>query len=119
MFPVHRSQGLAATDPSSLEPAGPLWQRVPTRDENGDPLADFMMLVPRLKRRSAEQQHDVLARINRVLLSYQSSVVFAELNLRTNLLWVSIRPRLGLCLELPAAIKVMVPEALLVGPYWR
>lgn len=119
MLPVHLAKGLAGTDPSPLEPAGPLWQRVPTRDENGAPLADFMMLVPRLKQRSSEQQRDVLARINRVLLSYQSSVVFAELNLRTNLLWVSIRPRLGLCLELPAAIHALVPEALLVGPYWR
>jgi hypothetical protein len=39
--------------------------------------------------------------------------------MRTNLLWVSIRPRPGLTLEIPAAIKTLVPEALLLAPYWR
>lgn len=97
-------------------PAEPLWRRAPTRDEEGRPLCDFMMLIPQLKRQTAGYQQDVMARINRVLLSYQSSVVFADLNLRLNLLWVSVRPRRGLCLELPAAVKLLVPEALLVAP---
>jgi hypothetical protein len=37
------------------------------------------------------------------------------MNLKLNALWVTVRPIPGICLELPAAIKMQVPEALLVG----
>jgi hypothetical protein len=41
--------------------------------------------------------------------------VFADMNLRLNVLWVTVRPIPGICLELPAALKTRVPEAMLVA----
>ena len=102
-----------------FHPDEPLWRRVPSRDENGHLLADFRMLIPGLRDKSGLRQQHTLRIINAVLRHYDSWVVFADLNLRTNLLWVSIRPRPGLTLEIPAAIKTLVPEALLLAPYWR
>lgn len=109
-----------ATDASlirtlGLAPAEPLWKRAPARDDAGRPLSDFMMLIPRLSSRSHGEIHSTIAEIDSVLRLYGRFVVFADLNLRLNLLWVSVRPQPGICLELPAAIKHRVPEALLVG----
>lgn len=56
-----------------------------------------------------------IGEIQAVLDHYRRVVVFADLNLRLNVLWVSVRPVPGICLELPAAIKYRVPEAMLVG----
>jgi hypothetical protein len=50
-----------------------------------------------------------------VLARYGDAVVFADVNLRLNTLWVTVRPIPGICLELPAALKHRVPEALLVA----
>ncbi|MEY2342381.1 hypothetical protein AB4090_09770 [Acidithiobacillus sp. IBUN Pt1247-S3] len=102
-----------------LEADGPLWQRVPIRDEYGHLLADFRMLFPGLRRHSRERQIHTLRLVGGVLQRYQKWVVFADLNLRMNLLWVSIRARPGLTVEIPAAILEEVPEARLLAPYWR
>ena len=56
-----------------------------------------------------------LQAIGEVLHYYRDAVVFADLNLRINVLWVTVRPVPGICLELPAALKVRVPEAMLVA----
>lgn len=96
-------------------PAEPLWQRVPTRDEAGRALSDFMMIIPRLRDKPHAALTLTVARIEQVLLAYRESVVFADLNLALNVLWVSVRPVPGICLELPTAIKLRVPEALLVS----
>lgn len=92
----------------------PLYERVPTRDEFGQRLSDFMMLFPGLRERPAHQLADTLGRIQAVLGQY-AEVVFADLNVRLNLLWVSVRPKPGVILEISGAIKFYVPEALLVG----
>jgi hypothetical protein len=42
-------------------------------------------------------------------------VVFAEFNLKLNLLWVSIRPVHGIRFEIAGAIQQHVPEARLVS----
>jgi hypothetical protein len=42
-------------------------------------------------------------------------VVFADLNLPLNLLWVSVRPRRGVILEISASIRLCEPAAVLVG----
>ena len=104
---------------ADLQPDEPLWKRVPSRDDAGHLLADFRMIFPGLRQKSGIRQQHTLRIINAVLHHYGSWVVFADLNMRTNLLWVSIRPRPGLTLEIPAAIKTLVPEALLLAPYWR
>lgn len=98
-----------------LQPAAPLWQRVPTHDEHGHPLSDFMMLIPRLSRRSRRYQQVVIAELETVLAGFATLVVFVDLNFKLNLLWVSVRPRPGICLELPLAIQARVPEARLVA----
>lgn len=100
---------------SSLQPAEPLWKRAPTRDEDGVALSDFMMIIPRLRDKPRHVLESTVQRIEDVLRCYQKSVVFADLNLGLNVLWVSVRPVPGICLELPTAIKLQVPEALLVS----
>lgn len=99
----------------AFQPIEPLWQRLPRRDQHGQRLADFMMLIPGLKRRSEHEIRQRLQAIHDVLESYGDVVAFVEMNLRINTLWVSVQARPGLCLEIPAAIKCAVPEALLVG----
>lgn len=99
----------------AFQPIEPLWRRLPSRDERGRRLADFMMLIPGLKRRSEAEIRQRLQAIHEVLEDYREVIAFVEMNLRINTLWVSLQARPGLCLEIPAAIKCAVPEALLVG----
>jgi hypothetical protein len=98
-----------------MEPAEPLWKRVPTRSDDGERLTDFMMIIPGLRSKPEHRIRDTLDRIQLVFDCYHPVVVFAELNLSLNILWVSVRPRPGICLELATALKVKVPEALLVA----
>ena len=97
-----------------LERDMPLWQIVPTRDENGRPLSDFMMLIPGLRKKSRSYIENTLRNIQAVLSHYQE-VVFANLNLPINVLWVSLKNKPGLILEVAAAIQLCVPEAVLVA----
>ena len=106
--------GLAPV-PRALCPAEPLWKRVPTRGDDGRPLSDFMMLIPKLGERPKGDCARAVERIQRVLERYHHAVVFADLNLRLNVLWISIKPIPGMVLELATAIKLAVPEALLVA----
>jgi len=98
-----------------LEGACPLYERVPTRDESGHLLSDFMMLFPGLRDRPAPECQAIAARVNRILRDFPE-VVFADLNLKLNLLWVSVRARPGVILDIACCVKFHVPEALLVGP---
>ena len=100
---------------SGVTPAEPLWKRVPTRDENGVLLADFLMLIPRLGKQGQAHIARTVERLEYVLHRYHEHIVFADLNLRLNTLWISLRPRHGLCLEIAACIKLHVPEAVLVA----
>jgi len=105
-----------------LLPAEPLWKRAPGRDEEGRALSDFMMIIPGLCRQSTDYVQNTLFEIEKVLKLYGSAVVFAEMNLKINTLWVTVRPVPGICLELPAVLKYRVPEALLVAhkpPHYR
>ncbi len=104
--------GLRATE---LRAAEPLWNHVPTSDNDGQRLSDFMMLIPKLREQPQSHIQHVLKQIEEVLEFYKHAVVFADLNLRLNVLWVSVKPVPGICLELPAAILDRVPEARLVG----
>ena len=100
---------------AQLSPAEPLWQRAPTHDAEGQRLSDFMMLIPKLGRRSQHHINQTLDRLQEIIDFYQQAIVFVDLNLRLNVLWVSVKPIPGICLELPAAIKSRVPEALLIS----
>jgi len=100
---------------SRLFPNEPLWKRAPTRDGDGRPLTDFMMIIPKLRQHPEPSLRQRIARIQAVLTHYGEHVVFADLNLHLNVLWVSVTPSPGICLEIAAMIKGQVPEALLVG----
>ena len=106
----------ALTMVSGTLPGVPLWQVAPTRDIAGRRLTDFMMLIPRLRSRPIVEIERASREIQAVLALHQD-VVFADLNLKLNLLWVSLRPRQGAISELVAAIRLRVPEAVLVGHY--
>ena len=98
----------------SIEVNQPLYQRVPARDEQGRPFSDFMVLIPGLRERPGREFAARLACLQAVLVSF-SEVVFVDLNVPLNLLWVSVRPRPGVILELFGAVKLHLPEAKLVG----
>jgi len=111
---IHASTTLTVS--STSVPGLPLWQLVPTRDSAGRRLTDFMMLIPRLRSRPPAEIERASSEIQFVLALHQD-VVFADLNLKLNLLWVSLRPRQGAISELVAAIRLRVPEAVLVAHY--
>jgi len=95
--------------------AEPLWQLAPARSAQGRPVADFMMLIPRLRHRGpafAEHAAQVLQAICR---RFDDQVYFADLNLRTGAIWVSVAARPGLCREVAGAIRAELPQALTVG----
>lgn len=94
--------------------AEPLHRRAPTHDEAGRPLSDFMMLIPGLRDWPQARRNDCLAGLHAVLGGF-SGVIFADLNLPLNLLWVSVRNTPGIILHLVAAIQARVPEAKVVG----
>lgn len=98
-----------------IEPGEPLWKRVPARGEDGRLLSDFMMLIPGIGRGSESRMRRTVGELQAVFDYYREQVVFVDLNLKLNLLWVSIKPLPGLNLELAAAIKQRVPEAMLVA----
>lgn len=94
----------------------PLWQLAPTRDSAGRRLTDFMMLIPRPHSRPLFEIERTSREIQAVLALHQD-VVFADLNLKLNLLWVSLRPRQWAISELVAAIRLRVPEAVPAAHY--
>ena len=92
----------------------PLYKRVPTRDENGKPLSDFMILIPGLKHWVKSRFDDRLAGLQAVL-GECTEVVFADLNVPLNLLWVSVKSRHGVINELAGQIQHRIPEAKLIS----
>ncbi|MCG6969781.1 MAG: hypothetical protein LJE85_08455 [Gammaproteobacteria bacterium] len=98
-----------------IGPADPLWKRVPVRDSEGKPLSDFMMIIPKLRSKSPQSIKEVVLKIEKVLAFYDRHIVFADLNLNLNVLWVSLKPVPGMCLEVAAAINLHVPDAKLVA----
>lgn len=100
---------------TDLSPAEPLWKLAPTRDENGDPLSDFLMIIPKLKTKPEHIIKQTLGEIDCALRQFSHSVVFANIDMKLNTLWVSFKNTPGLYLDIVAAVKLRVPEALIVG----
>lgn len=90
-------------------------ERVPTRDECGRPLGDLMMLLPGLRGKSRFHITQTIQSIHDVLAGFHNAVVFAEFNVKTNLLWISVRPTRGIRVAVASAIRDRVPEAKLVS----
>jgi hypothetical protein len=98
-----------------LEPAEPLWQRAPSRDRDGRLLSDFMMRIPQLGNAPALRRERVCVELRAVFQAYSGQVCFADLNLRLNLVWISVESRPGLIPELVQEIRRRIPEAVLIG----
>jgi len=98
-----------------LQPGEPLWRRVPTRGAGGELLNDFMMLIPGIREWPEERRQRALTSLQQVLGEQGGKVVFADLNLKLNLLWISMRPDAGGCIGMAAVIKAQLPEAVLVA----
>lgn len=109
MFPKVRHSGAI-----SLELDQPLHKRVPTHDDEGNALSDCMMLIPGLRDLPRHLALEKVALMQAVLTQF-GDVVFADLNVRLNLLWVSFRPRRGIILEISSAMNAAIPESVLVG----
>ena len=98
-----------------FEPAQPLWKLAPTRDENGDRVSDFLMIIPKLRQKPEQYIRRTLNEIDAALKQFHHSVVFANMDMKLNTLWVSFKPEPGLFMDIAAAVKLRVPEAVLVG----
>ena len=93
----------------------PLLNRVPTRDEHGKPLGDLMVLLPGLRDKSRHQITRTVQDIRDVLDAFSSNVVFAELVITRNILWISVRPLRGIRVTVANALREKIPEAKLVS----
>lgn len=113
-LPKIRSHGQFALHKNSE----PLYDRAPTLDENGKPYADFMMLIPKLNRVAPVELKQKMAAIQAALLAHPE-IVFADLNMRINVLWVSFRPRRGLIEQVALDIQQGIPEAKLISGDFR
>ena len=100
---------------SLLDASEPLRKRAPIVDEDGKVLSDFMVIFPGLSKKSKLRIHETTQEIHRVLAGFSDTVVFAELNLAINLLWVSIRPVDGIRFEISEALRSRIPSARLVS----
>jgi len=74
-----------------------------------------MMLIPGLRDKPKHLVDNTIQDVHIVLTHFDHAVVFAEFNLKLNLLWVSIRPIQGIRFEIAGAIQEHVPEAKLVS----
>ena len=106
-YPLKMGNGLSANES--------LWKRAPTRMPDGTCLCDFMLLIPKLNKRNHPQRLERVARISAVLSQFDQTVVFADLNMKLNLLWVSYKPAPGSCIAIATAIQEWVPEAKLIA----
>jgi len=75
-----------------------------------------MMLIPGLRDWPRLRLIDAVAGMQAVL-GRVPEVEFADLNLRLNLLWVSVQARPGVIAELAASLAQRIPEARLVSGY--
>lgn len=98
-----------------VSPAQPLWKLAPTRDENGGPVSDVLIIIPKLKSRPEQYIKDTLANIEFALKQYSDEILFANLDMKLNTLWVSFKAIPGVYVDIVSTLKTNVPEAVLVG----
>jgi len=98
-----------------LSPAEPLWKLAPTRDREGGPVSDILMIIPKLKSRPDHYIKDTLASIEFALKQYSDEVLFANIDMKLNTLWVSFKAVPGVYVNILSTLKINVPEAVLVG----
>ena len=99
----------------NIVPAEPLWKTVPTRDENGGPVSDILMIIPKLKTRPEQHIKNTLADIEFSLKQFSNEILFANVDMKLNTLWVSFKAVPGVYAEIISTLKINIPEAVLVG----
>ena len=92
----------------------PLWQHVPTR-QGDQAVSDFLLYIPAFRRRGEHYPDYVAQMVLQVCRALDDKVIFANLDARLGLIWVSIPAEPGVCGRVAAALQVVLPEALLVG----
>ncbi len=115
MLPANKDNQHDLQASMEMLPASPLYKRAPRTDEHGQPLSDFMMVIPKLRNRPQSFIQETIRKIEDVLNRYTHDIVFVDLNLKLNVLWVIVRPKAGVCGDIPIQINRAVPEALLVA----
>ena len=98
-----------------INPAEPLWKLAPTRDEDGGPVSDVLMIIPKLKTKPELYIKDTLANIEFALKQFSNEILFANLDMKLNTLWVSFKAVPGVYVKIVDALKINIPEAVLVG----
>lgn len=93
----------------------PLWKLAPKRDAEGKPYVDFMMLAPGMKKRPDHEIEIAMRVVQGVLARFEEWVVFADFNLKLNVLWVSLKYRPGIMTEIVAALRAQAPEFKLIA----
>lgn len=111
---IVRAQSLPG-DPGVWGRGEPLWKLAPKRDAAGHPYVDFMMLAPGMKRRPRHEIECLTRIIHGVLARFEAWVVFADFNLKLNVLWVSLIYRPGLMSEIVSALRAQAPILKLVA----
>lgn len=95
--------------------SSPLWSRAPSRDEHGKPYFDFMMLIPGLKQEDGVKLESYQVKIKNCLKNFEHVVVYVDLNIKLNLLWVSIKPVPEVSKHIMQAIQHEIPHARVVA----
>ena len=98
-----------------LTPAEPLWKLAPTRDENGGPVSDVLIIIPKLKTQSEQYIKDTLANIEFALKQFSNEILFANVDMKLNTLWVSFKAVPGVYVDIVSTLRANVPEAVLMG----
>lgn len=99
----------------NLYPSEPLWKRAPVRDAQGNPYADFMMLISGLKNLKKLHIEEIIHKLESVFARYEKDIIFVDLNFKLNILWVTVQPHIGLTSEIAAVIHHLVPQAKLIS----
>lgn len=98
-----------------IAPAEPLWKLAPTHDKDGGPVSDLLMIIPKLKTKPEQHIKDTLANIEFALKQFSNEILFANLDMKLNTLWVSFKAIPGVYGDIVSTLKTNVPEAVLVG----
>src|SRR3989344_4473671 len=80
-----------------------------------EPLSNFMVLIPGLVKKPQHLIQATVEHIQIVFADFKHVVVFAELNLKLSLLWVSVKPVPGVRFQISEALRAVIPEARLVS----
>ncbi|MGD8587544.1 MAG: hypothetical protein PVG22_01800 [Chromatiales bacterium] len=113
---IARQRDLPVAESAGWSPGGDLWRYAPVRDLEGRALSDLMMLLPVLQ----DNRHlSILIReeLQDVLEGFGERIVFANLNLRLGIFWVTVASEPGLCGEVADAIKARILGARTVCNY--